>query len=210
MENIIKEHPVIAILRHTPDRDLAAYTASLYEGGIRAFEVSLSTEDALSQLLWMKQNMPKDTCIGAGTVLSVSDARAAKEAGADFLLSPSVCPKVLEYCKANKISFLPGVFSPTDVAVCLSFGYRTLKLFPAGDLPSSYIKSLRGPFPEAEFVAVGGISPKNAVQYFKKGFQGVGIGSALADQALFQQKNWSEITKNISNFMTSLRKEGFV
>ena len=65
MYHILKKYPVIAILRSTPREDLADYAYSLYDGGIRAFEVSFSAEDAAFQLAWMKKHMPTDTCIGA-------------------------------------------------------------------------------------------------------------------------------------------------
>ncbi len=210
MKNLIKKNPVISILRNTPDSDLPNYANSLYEGGLRSFEVSFSAENAVSQLKWMKQNMPEDTIIGAGTILTEKDAALAVEAGADFLLSPSTNLEVLSYCAKNKIPFLPGVNTPTDVSICLQYGFNTLKLFPAGDLPIGYIKSLRGPFPNTEYVAVGGISPQNTPNYLQAGFIGVGIGSSLVNKKLFQEKNWSQITRDIHTFMSTLRKDNLL
>ncbi|HJD46250.1 MAG TPA: bifunctional 4-hydroxy-2-oxoglutarate aldolase/2-dehydro-3-deoxy-phosphogluconate aldolase [Candidatus Mediterraneibacter norfolkensis] len=206
MHNIIKKYPVIAILRSTPQEDLEAYTSALYEGGLRVFEVSFSSKTAASQLEWMKEHMASDTCIGAGTVLTREAVETAVQAGADFLLSPSTNPEVLDYCRVNKIPLLPGVFSPTDVSVCLSYGFHTLKLFPAAELPLQYIKSLKGPFPDTEFVAVGGVTPQNTSTYLTSGFAGVGIGSSLVDKSLFQEKNWTQITENIRLFLNSLKE----
>ena len=141
MHKIIKKHPVIAILRNTPPEDLGNYVQALYDGGFRAFEVSFSAEGAAGQLAWIKEHLPEDACVGAGTILTEDDARRAVQAGADFMLSPSSDPPVMEYCRSRQIPLLPGVFSPTDVSRCLSYGYRTLKLFPASDLPLHYIKS---------------------------------------------------------------------
>ncbi len=210
MHNIIKKYPVIAILRSTPQEDLEAYTSALYEGGIRAFEVSFSSKTAASQLKWMKTHMASDTCIGAGTILTRESAKTAVQAGADFVLSPSTNPEVLDYCRGNKIPLLPGVFSPTDVSVCLSYGFHTLKLFPAAEFPLQYIKNLKGPFPNTEFVAVGGVTPQNASTYLNSGFSGVGIGSSLVNKSLFQEKNWKQITENIQMFLNSLNKENLL
>lgn len=210
MHNIIKKHPVIAILRSTPQEDLEAYTSALYDGGLRAFEVSFSSETAASQLKWMKEHMAPDTCIGAGTILTRKDAESALQAGADFFLSPSSNPEVLDYCRTNRIPLLPGVFSPTDVSICLSYGFHTLKLFPAADLPLQYIKSLKGPFPNTEFVAVGGVTPQNTSMYLNSGFVGVGIGSSLVDKTLFREKNWTQITQNIRLFLDSLKEENLL
>ena len=201
MHNIIKKHPVIAILRNTPPEDLGNYVQALYDGGLRAFEVSFSAEGAAGQLAWIKEHLPEDACVGAGTILTEDDASRAVQAGADFMLSPSSDPPVMEYCRSRQIPLLPGVFSPTDVSRCLSYGYRTLKLFPASDLPLHYIKSLKGPFPQAEFVAVGGISPENTAEYLNAGYVGVGIGSALTDKSLFARKDWGQITEDIRRFL---------
>lgn len=210
MHELIKRNPVTAILRHTPSEDLEAYTGSLYAGGLRSFEVSFSTKDAVRQLRWMKENMPEDACIGAGTILTKAEAEEALAEGADFLLSPAASPEILSYCSRNHVRFLPGVFTPSDVALCLSYGFHTLKLFPAGDLPAGYIDSLHGPFPSAEFVAVGGISPANAAAYLQSGYVGVGIGSSLVSHSLFQDKNWKQITEEIHEFLSSLRKDGLI
>jgi 2-dehydro-3-deoxyphosphogluconate aldolase/(4S)-4-hydroxy-2-oxoglutarate aldolase len=206
MKDLLKQHPVIAILRHTPDEDLECYVRSLYEGGIRSFELSFTTKDAISQLKWMKRNMPKDTFIGAGTILTEKDAAIAAEAGADYLLSPSTDVKVMEFCSEHKIRFMPGVFTPSDVSVCQSYGYKTLKLFPAGNLTKGYIKSLKGPFPDTEYVAVGGVSPANAMEYFNEGYVGVGIGSSLVNKRLFEEKNWRQISCDIKCFVDLLKE----
>jgi 2-dehydro-3-deoxyphosphogluconate aldolase / (4S)-4-hydroxy-2-oxoglutarate aldolase len=207
MRKLIKQQPVIAILRHTPEDDLENYVNCLYEGGLRSFEVSFSTKNAISQLKWMKLHMPKDAFIGAGTILTEENAAIAADTGADFLLSPSTNEKVLKFCANHDIRFLPGVYSPTEVSICLAYGYSTLKLFPAGDLPKGYTKSLHGPYPDTEYVAVGGISPVTAAQYLEEGFVGVGIGSSLVDRQLLAEKKWSEISGDIKTFLKGLRKD---
>lgn len=206
MNDLIKQYPLIAILRNTPDEDLKDYVNCLYEGGLRAFEVSFTTKNAVSQLKEIKKHIPKDIIIGAGTILTENSAAIAIEAGADFLLSPSTDEKVLKYCADHKIRFMPGVFSPSDVSVCLGYGYSTLKLFPAGHLQKDYIKSLQGPFPDTEYVAVGGVSPANAIEYINEGFVGVGIGSSLVDKQLFAERNWAQITSDIIHFLDSLKE----
>ncbi len=207
MKNIIRQHPVIAILRNIADRDLTDYIKCLYDGGLRAFEISFSHEGAARQIKAVRKSLPSDALIGAGTILQPEDVQLAREAGADFLLSPSANPKVLSLCAREQLKFLPGAFTPTDVSVCMEYGFQTIKLFPAGNLPLSYRKSLNGPFPNAVFVAVGGVTPQNTIDYIRAGYAGVGIGSSLADQSLFASKDWASITLSIKNFLDSLRKE---
>lgn len=207
MHTIIKQNPIIAILRNISNEDLIPYMQSIYNGGIHTFEISFSNSTASSQIKYAKSNMPCDALIGAGTVLTVEDAKKAQEAGADFMLSPATSPDVLKYCTEYHIPFLPGAFTPTDVSVCLEYGYSTIKLFPANSASLSYRKSLNGPFPSAEFVAVGGISPQNALDYLKSGYIGVGIGSSLSDPEEFSNKNWDKICSSTKSFVENLRKE---
>ena len=210
LKDLIKKFPIIAILRNTPDKDLEDYINCLYEGGLRSFEVSFTTQNAVSQLKWMKQNMPKGTIIGAGTILTEKNAAMAIDAGADYLLSPSTDEKILRYCRDNKIRFMPGVYSPSDVSACLEYGYSTLKLFPAGHLPNGYIKSLKGPFPDTEYVAVGGVSPTITIEYIDEGFVGVGIGSSLIDKKLLEEKSWAMITNDIKHFLDRLKERNIL
>ncbi|NLD88520.1 MAG: bifunctional 4-hydroxy-2-oxoglutarate aldolase/2-dehydro-3-deoxy-phosphogluconate aldolase [Clostridiales bacterium] len=187
MKELTKKYKITAILRGMETERAVRYVSALYEGGLRLFEVALNTKDALNQIERLCAEFP-GAIIGAGTVLTPSLASDAVSAGAKFLLSPSTNPEVLEYCASQKIKILPGVLTPTDVSVCLSYGISTMKLFPAGDMPKSYVKSLRGPFDGTEYVAVGGISPENTPEYLKAGYIGVGIGSSLVPKGISDEK----------------------
>lgn len=210
MERIISKHRVVAILRKIPMENLADYTRSLYDGGLRCFEVSFSAPGAAEQIAWMKANLPADACVGAGTVLTVEQAKAAEAAGADFQLAPSTNPEVMDYCRGKDIPFMPGVFSPTDISVAIARGCKVLKLFPADSLPMNYCKAMQGPFPDTRYVAVGGVSPKNAADFLKAGYAGVGFGSSLARKELIETGNWSQITAEVAAFLNSLKEENLL
>ena len=110
--------------------------------------------------------------VGAGTAITVGLAKKALEAGAQFLLTPGTPLDVMEYCKKNRVKLLPSVLTPSEVAVSLEYGYQTMKLFPAGNMPLNYVKSLKGPFDRAEFVAIGGVSPGNCKKFLASGISG--------------------------------------
>lgn len=207
MKQLIEAHPVIAILRGVDDDILTDYGMSLYDGGIRSFEISCSDGNALHQIERFRREMPEDILLGAGTVLNADLAGQAVDAGARFLLSPSADEAVLSFCAKEQIPLLPGVFSPSDVSLCLRYGFHTLKLFPAADLPAHYINSLKGPFPAADYVAVGGISLSNAASFFERGFIGVGIGSSLVNKKDLERKNWHAISIQIHEYLNSLHQE---
>ena len=96
-----------------------------------------------------------------------------------FFLTPGYDDDLVAYGLSKGLEVLPGVLPPGDVQKALNRGVRRLKLFPADAFGMSYIKSLKGPFPQAEFVAVGGVNETNVSQFLKAGFVGAAAGSNL-------------------------------
>ncbi len=202
MKDLIKKHPIISILRNIPDSILVPYAEAILNGGIHCFEVALNTAGGDKQIKVLKQEFKDQIIVGGGTAITKERIDAAMEAGAEFLLTPSSSEKIISYCHDLKIKMLPGVMTPTDVELCVSYGYNTMKLFPAGDLPMKYVRSLKGPFDQTEYVAVGGVSLSNAGLFFENGFLGVGIASNLAPAAYLSEKNWHAITEYIRSSLT--------
>ena len=207
MRNIIKENPIIAIMRNIPLSITAEYISSIAEGGINCFEIALNSQDAISQIKQARQISNEKILIGAGTILTIEDVKMSLDAGAQFLLSPSINSEVLEYCAVNKIKLLPGVMTPTDVSTCIRYGFDIMKLFPASDLPLNYVNSLKGPFDKTDYVAVGGVNTKNLSEFLNRGFLGAGIGSNLVSKEHLQNKQWEQITKAIKELINSIRKD---
>lgn len=205
MKEIILKNPVCAILRGVDPEKVVPYAKAVYAGGVKMFEVAMNSEGAAGQIEALRQEFGESAWVGAGTVINEERCLQAKAAGAQFFLTPSATVSTLEFCRENEIPLLPGVMTPTDVAVCLAYGYSTMKLFPAGDLPMGYIKSLKGPYDGTEYVAVGGVSPKNIRQFFEAGFIGVGIGSSLAPKDLVQAGRWDEVTEYIISMMKEVK-----
>lgn len=193
MEEMLKRNRICAILRNVPPASVEDYVHAVYEGGIRLFEVAMNSPYAGNQIRLIRKMMEgKPAYVGAGTVVTDEACRIAADSGAQFFLTPSVSIGTLEYCRKNEMPLLPGVMTPTDVAVCLQYGYHILKLFPADAMPLDYIDSLKGPFQNTEYIAVGGVSRKNIVSCFKKGFMGVGIGSSLIPSELLADGDWKK------------------
>ncbi len=206
MEELIRAHKIIAILRNVPNEILDSYVKCIYDAGIRMLEVALNSENALKQIEWICSRYEGKLTVGAGTAITPILAEKALCAGAQFVLSPSADEDVLQYCCKNRLQLLPGVMTPSDVSLCLKYGYSTLKLFPAGDLPMGYAKSLKGPFSQTNYVAFGGVSPENAESYFENGFIGVGIGSNLIPSPLLQEGKWDEAAQRIASLCEKVKK----
>lgn len=186
----IKKYPICAILRKIPDDMLDDYAKAAYQGGIRMFEVAMNTDGAAQQIERLQRILPDDAVVGAGTVLSLADCNNAHSAGARFFLTPSASEETLNYCRQLAVPVIPGVMTPSDVALCMKYGCHLLKLFPAGCMPQNYLKSLKGPFSTTEYIAVGGVSPANMLEFFQQGYIGVGIGSNLIPKEYADNRKW--------------------
>lgn len=202
--------PVLAIMRKITLEDTIDYAGVAVEAGISFIEVALNSPKALEQIQILRKHFGSNACIGAGTAITVDLVRQAREAGAQFFLTPGTPLSVMEYCSKEELALLPGVYTPTDVATALSYGYNTLKLFPAGGAPKGYVKALAGPFDDINLVAVGGVTPENINEFFAEGYVGVGIASNLMPADIVAAKHWAEGRTYIESFMKkidlSLRK----
>jgi 2-dehydro-3-deoxyphosphogluconate aldolase/(4S)-4-hydroxy-2-oxoglutarate aldolase len=139
---------------------------ALLAGGIDVMEITFRTPAAGDSIAAVVQALP-EMLVGAGTVVSLEQMEAAVGAGARFIVSPGIDEAVVAACAERNVPVLPGVVTPSEVLVGLRYGLSVFKFFPAenyGGLRT--IKALSGPFPQIRFVPTGGISEKNAADYF--------------------------------------------
>lgn len=190
MQEVFAQRPVLAIMRNVPLEDTLNYAGAVVAGGVKIFEVALNSVHGYEQIAMLRKEFGEDVMIGAGTAITPERAEKALEAGAGFLLTPSTQAEMLEWCRERKVLFLPGALTPSDVAMCVNHGYHTMKLFPAGDMPMSYIKSLKGPFDDTEYVAIGGVSADNIEEFFRRGYLGAGLGSNIMPKEAVKAKDW--------------------
>ncbi|MGW5172633.1 bifunctional 4-hydroxy-2-oxoglutarate aldolase/2-dehydro-3-deoxy-phosphogluconate aldolase [Streptomyces nodosus] len=179
----LRAQRLLAIVRGSdPDAALTTVLA-LAEEGVTLVEVSLSGRDALDVIARARAALGPDATLGAGTVLSADDARAAHKAGAAFLVTPAVSDGIATGRELG-LPVLAGVMTPTDILQALRLGADALKLFPAGSAGGpGYLRDLRGPFPDLPFVPVGGVDAQAAAAYLHGGAVAVGVGSPLIGDA---------------------------
>ncbi|MFF7205632.1 bifunctional 4-hydroxy-2-oxoglutarate aldolase/2-dehydro-3-deoxy-phosphogluconate aldolase [Streptomyces sp. NPDC008141] len=179
----LRSHRLLAIVRGSdPDAALTTVLA-LVEEGISLVEVSLSGRDALDVIARARAALGPDATLGAGTVLTSDEARAAQKAGAGFLVTPAVSDSIATGRELG-LPVLAGVMTPTDVLQAHRLGATAFKLFPAGSAGGpGYLRDLRGPFPDLPFVPVGGVDAQAAADYLRSGATAVGVGSPLVGDA---------------------------
>ena len=190
MYDIITQNPLLGILRNVPLEKTVDYVEAASAGGCSFFEVALNSPDALKQISLLRHYFGDRCLVGGGTSVTVELCKGALDAGAQFLLTPGTPLDVFAYCAENGVKLLPGVLTPFDVATSLEFGYRTMKLFPAGNMPLSYVKDLKGPFDGTNYVAIGGVSPGNIHQFLEAGCLGVGLASSLMPKEAVAAGDW--------------------
>ncbi|MGW6906271.1 bifunctional 4-hydroxy-2-oxoglutarate aldolase/2-dehydro-3-deoxy-phosphogluconate aldolase [Streptomyces sp. NPDC054940] len=176
-------HRLVAIVRGD-DPDAALHTVlALVEEGVGLVEVSLSGKDALSVIERARHGLGPDRPLGAGTVLTAEDARAAHSAGADFAVTPGLGDGI-GAARELGMPVLAGVLTPTEIIAAQAVGVAALKIFPiAQSGGAAYLKALRGPFPDTPFVPVGGVDEAVARACLAAGALAVGVGSPLVGDA---------------------------
>ena len=170
----IRARRVVAILRC--DEPVTIGTAVI-EGGVDVVEVPLGVPGALDAISSLSA-LP-GALVGAGTVLSAADARAALAAGARFLLSPVLRSEVIDVAHVAGAAAIPGAFTPTEVDACMRAGADLVKLFPADRLTPADLRVLLTALPDAPLMPTGRITAANAAEWLAAGAVAVGVGGAL-------------------------------
>ena len=183
-EEIFRDVPLMAILRGMGvERTLATATRA-WDLGITAVEVPVQTPTDVEALRVVAEAArERGLTVGAGTVVSLEHVRQAADAGAAFTVSPGFDVDVVRASHEAGMPALPGVSTATEVQRAMAEGLTWLKAFPASLLGTGWFPAMRGPFPQARFVATGGMDSGNARSYLDAGVRVVAVGSALEDEA---------------------------
>jgi 2-dehydro-3-deoxyphosphogluconate aldolase / (4S)-4-hydroxy-2-oxoglutarate aldolase len=193
--NRLHEIGVIAIFRvNTPEECLRGMDA-LSDGGLTAFEVTTTTPDAVEVVSAARKKFGAGTLVGMGTVLDAPTAEAGIEAGAQFIVSPSLHKDVIDVCSRHGVVSCPGTFSATEVAQASKWGADLIKLFPISQVGPEYLEALRGPFPRVKFVPTGGVDAGNAADYIKAGAYCLGVGGGLVSKGAIAQGRYDLLTR---------------
>ena len=175
---------VVAIGRGMPRDHAIAVAEVLWASGVRAFEIPLSSDDALDVIKSLASRFrPDQVLIGAGTVLSVEAAEQARDAGAQFIVMPHVDVEIIGWAVARGVPNLPGAMTPTEVLAAWRAGASAVKIFPVSVVGPQFLAELRGPFPEIRMVPTGGITPELVPSLIAAGAVAVGVGSWLSNAA---------------------------
>lgn len=192
--SLARPGPVIPVIVLRKLEHALPLARALVEGGVRVLEVTLRTPVALQAIEVIARALP-DAIVGAGTLRSVADAKAAISAGCRFGVSPGYDMNLAHACRTLGLPLLPGVATASEVMAANADGFHFLKFFPAsaaGGVPM--LKALAGPFPDVAFCPTGGISADNAAQYLALPNVKVCGGSWLTPEDAVEAGDWSRIS----------------
>ncbi len=196
MDQVLQRaRPVLPVLV-IEDVGLAVDLAlALKAGGIEVLEVTLRTPGALDALQAIRQAVP-DLLVGAGTVIHAEQFSEARDAGAQFAVSPGCTERLAAAADDSGLPYLPAVMTPSEVLLALEYGYRSLKLFPANGATSvKMLKSFKGPFTGIRFCPTGGITPDNLLSFLRLPNVACVGGTWIAPENLVKARAWDQITQ---------------
>ena len=189
---------VVAVLVIDEAGDAVPLARALLDGGVGVMELTLRTPAALESLRHIRREVP-EMVAGIGTILSVEQLQAAREAGAAFGVSPGCNPRLLAAARDAGFSFGPGIATPTDVEIAIEHGCRLLKFFPAEQLGGlTYLRAMSAPYAHLglRYIPLGGLTAKNAGEYLQDPLIAAIGGSWIAPREAIKANDWATITAN--------------
>ena len=189
LKQALAKNGLIAILRGLHPQEAQAIGKVLYDEGFRTLEVPLNSPQPYDSIRILRDSLPADCLVGAGTVLTPEQVEQVKAAGGQVIVMPHSDPKVLRAAKAAGLYLAPGVATPTEAFAALAEGADVLKMFPAEQMGPAVVKAWLAVLPVGTLlIPVGGITPDNMQVFLDAGVAGFGLGSGLFKPGLTPQE----------------------
>ena len=189
---------MMTLVRSNSQKEGRAMADALVEAGVKIIEITLTTPGALKIIEQLLKN--KELLVGAGTVRTVKDVKKVEDVGASFIVSPDTNEDVIAATKKLKLVSMPGVSTPTEVAIAEESGADILKLFPAAILGPAHLKMIREPFPNNRWCPTAGITLESIPKWFEAGADLVGLGGPLTKDGV------GAVSKNVMAFRNAINE----
>ena len=208
---LVEKEKISVIVRGVQTDKLLGLAEAMYKGGIRLLEITYSADgkmsdnDTAGNIAALKKHFGDEMSIGAGTVLTEKQVELTKDAGGEFIISPDSIPEVIEKTKELGMVSMPGALTPSEITLAHRSGADFVKVFPASNLGTDYIKAIKAPLSHIKFLAVGGINDKNMPDYLSAGVCGFGIGSNIVDKKLLAENDFEGITEMAKRYVSVIQ-----
>jgi 2-dehydro-3-deoxyphosphogluconate aldolase/(4S)-4-hydroxy-2-oxoglutarate aldolase len=205
-QQIIERVGLIPVLRAKSVAQGRAVVDAMIAGGVTVVEVTMTVPGAIVLLNELRNEYsPKDLLLGSGTVTTADQAQATIDAGAEFVVSPSLHLEVIAVTKKNNKVSCPGALTPTEAITAWNAGADYVKIFPCSSVGgASYLKALLAPFPHLKLIPTGGVTLQNAESFIKAGARALGVGSDLVNLAAIDAGHPELITETARAYLQVL------
>jgi len=202
----VKALGLVPVLRARSRNEGRKLVAAMVEGGVTVMEVTTTVPGAMELIAELRKEYGEKVLLGAGTITTAEQCAAAIDAGAEFIVSPSTHPAVIETTlKMGKLS-APGALTPTEVITAWNLGADIVKIFPCSAMGgASYLKSLKAPFPFLKLIPTGGVTLATAGDFLKAGAEALGVGADLVNVKAIEQGKPELVTQAAVAYLAAIK-----
>jgi 2-dehydro-3-deoxyphosphogluconate aldolase/(4S)-4-hydroxy-2-oxoglutarate aldolase len=205
-EKTLEQVGLIPVLRAGSVQAGHALVDAMMAGGVTVIEVTMTVPNALTLLRELKQRHGDRLLLGSGTVTDVAQAEATIDAGAEFVVSPSLHLEVIAKTKELGGISIPGALTPTEVITAWRAGADYVKIFPCSAMGgASYLKSLLAPFPDLKLIPTGGVTLQTAADFLKAGARALGVGTDLVNTDAIAEGKPEIVTNTARAYLEAIR-----
>jgi len=196
---------LIPVLRAKNAAQAHAVVEAMMAGGVTVVEVTMTVPGAVELLKELKKEYGSKLLLGSGTVTTADQCQATIDAGAEFVVSPSLHPEVINTTRKNGKVSCPGALTPTEAITAWNLGADYVKIFPCSAMGgASYLKSLLAPFPHLKIIPTGGVTLETAESFLRAGARALGVGSDLVNLAAIDAGHPETITETAKAYLKIL------
>jgi 2-dehydro-3-deoxyphosphogluconate aldolase/(4S)-4-hydroxy-2-oxoglutarate aldolase len=204
-QQILERVGLIPVLRAKSVAQGRAVVEAMMAGGVTVVEVTMTVPNAVELIRELKSEFGEELLLGSGTVTTADQCQATIDAGAEFVVSPSLHHDVIRVTRDNKKVSCPGALTPTEAITAWEAGADYVKIFPCSALGgASYLKALLAPFPHLKLIPTGGVTLQTAENFIRAGAKALGVGSDLVNLSAIDAGHPETITETARAYLKVL------
>ncbi len=197
--------PLMGILRGVTAAEIPPLTEAVTAAGLETIEITMNTPHAPSLIAALIKCAKGRLTVGAGTVLTMAEYDRAMEAGATFIVMPTLVRDVVARCVADGVPVFPGALTPQEIFNAFEVGAAMVKVFPSNLFGPTYFKDVRGPFNQIPLLACGGVNARTVGAFFENGASGASFGGSIFRRAWFEAGAYDEIESAVKQLISFYR-----
>ncbi len=206
----MEEYGLVPVFNHTDPEVAIKVLDACYDGGVRVFEFTNRGSNALEvfEILIRHSEKYNDLILGIGTIFTAEGAEKFIDVGAKFIVSPAMVPEMATFCKSQKVLWIPGCGTVTEIHKAVTLGAKIVKAFPGNVLGPGFVKAVKAVFPQLPIMPTGGVAPseENLGAWISAGVICVGMGSKLISKETLSKKDYKGLEDTVRETLKTIAK----